>query len=136
MDDKKILMETIEIPVRWGDMDALGHVNAAVYFTYFEQARVTMMAKFGHSVKFGEQGPVVITSGCEFLKQLYFPNTVLLKVYIAEPGRSSFMTYYDVMTKDEPETFYARGYGKVVWVNYKEEKSIPLPESIMKFFNE
>lgn len=33
-----------EIQIRWGDMDALGHVNNAVYLTYLEQARVQYMA--------------------------------------------------------------------------------------------
>ncbi len=38
-EDKKLVHESI-ISVRWGDMDALGHVNNAVYFRYIEQARV------------------------------------------------------------------------------------------------
>ena len=36
---------TVEVPVAWGDMDALGHVNNAVYFRYFETARIRFFAE-------------------------------------------------------------------------------------------
>ena len=38
---------TVEIPVAWGDMDAMGHVNNAVYFRYFETARISCFADLG-----------------------------------------------------------------------------------------
>ena len=44
-EEKKLVHESI-IPVRWGDMDALGHVNNAVYFRYIEQARVNWLDSF------------------------------------------------------------------------------------------
>ena len=34
----------LDIPVRWGDMDALGHVNNIMYFRYFEQVRIRGMS--------------------------------------------------------------------------------------------
>ena len=34
------LVYTTRIPVRWGDMDALGHVNNTVYYRYMEQRKV------------------------------------------------------------------------------------------------
>ncbi len=30
---------TVELPVQWGDMDAFGHVNNAVYLRWFESRR-------------------------------------------------------------------------------------------------
>ncbi len=38
--DKTFVHETI-IPLRWGDMDAFGHVNNTLYFRYMEQAVFT-----------------------------------------------------------------------------------------------
>jgi len=37
-DDKKLVHEAI-IPLRWGDMDAFGHINNTLYFRYMEQGR-------------------------------------------------------------------------------------------------
>ena len=36
----RLLVHTSRLPIRWGDMDALGHVNNTVYFRYMEQARI------------------------------------------------------------------------------------------------
>jgi hypothetical protein len=36
-----------EVEVRWGDMDAQGHVNNAVYFTYCETARIKLLRSIG-----------------------------------------------------------------------------------------
>ena len=38
-DDKKLTHEMV-IPIRWGDMDAMGHVNNTIYFRYFEIVRL------------------------------------------------------------------------------------------------
>jgi acyl-CoA thioester hydrolase len=40
MEHRKKLVHVTHIPIRWGDMDAYGHVNNTVYFRYMEQARV------------------------------------------------------------------------------------------------
>ena len=47
-ESKKLVYEMV-IPIRWGDMDALGHVNHALAFTYFEEARDAFLAERGIS---------------------------------------------------------------------------------------
>ncbi|MBM3384043.1 MAG: acyl-CoA thioesterase, partial [Betaproteobacteria bacterium] len=41
MDEKRTLAHVERIPIRWGDMDAMGHVNNTVYFRFMEQARIS-----------------------------------------------------------------------------------------------
>ena len=55
---------TLELPVLWGDMDALRHVNNARYFAWFEAARIAYFERIGASlpgagatVGLGEVGP-------------------------------------------------------------------------------
>jgi len=43
----KKLVYTMRFPVRWGDMDAMGHVNNTVYFRYLESARIEWMVLVG-----------------------------------------------------------------------------------------
>ena len=45
MSEHKKLVHTERIPVRWGDMDAMGHVNNTVYFRYMEQTRICWFEK-------------------------------------------------------------------------------------------
>jgi acyl-ACP thioesterase len=50
MQSQRKLVQTSLIPIRWGDMDAYGHVNNTVYFRYMEQARVEYLEKLGFKV--------------------------------------------------------------------------------------
>ena len=70
-EDKKLVHESI-IPVRWGDMDALGHVNNAVYFRYIEQARVNWLDSFGLKVTKGDAGVVVVNAFCNFFSKFAY----------------------------------------------------------------
>ena len=45
--ENKRLLHTVTTPIRWGDMDAMGHVNNTVYFRYMEQARIEWLESFG-----------------------------------------------------------------------------------------
>ena len=40
----KKLVHTLQMPIRWGDMDAMGHVNNTLYFRYLETARIAWFA--------------------------------------------------------------------------------------------
>lgn len=122
-----------DIPVRWGDMDAYGHVNNTLYFRYFEEARFMWMLEKGIPLK-SDTHPVVVTIGCTFLRPIFHPETLRIDVFISEPGRSSFMVKYKVYTASQPETPAAEGYSKVVWVSSVDGRSVPLPELVRGWF--
>src|SRR5262245_59570838 len=128
--DKKTLTHEMVIPIRWGDMDAMGHVNNTIYFQYLEIVRVEWLYSVLGALGPTGEGPVVVTAFCNFLKQLKFPGSLLAKHYIANAGRSSFETYMTLERTDEPGVLYATGGAKTVWVNYREGKSVPLPDRI------
>ena len=122
-----------EIPVRWGDMDAYGHVNNTLYFRYFEEARFQWMLDKGIPLK-SDTHPVVVTIGCTFMRPIFHPETLRIDVYISEPGRSSFMVTYKVYTASQPDVPAAEGYSKVVWVSSVDGKSVPLPDPVRAWF--
>lgn len=118
------------IPVRWGDMDAYGHVNNTVYFRYYEQARVEWLAHVGYRTAPTEEGaPVIINAECTFLRPVTYPATVEVKLFLGEPGRSSVMTWYELRCVGE-EMLYATGYAKIVWFNPRTGQSIPIPDPL------
>lgn len=124
------LVHTSLIPVRWGDMDALGHVNNTVYFRYAEQARIDWLASLGHDdIVEAEEGPVIVNASCTFLKPITFPATVEVRTLIGRPGRSSLPTFYEMRCVGD-DTLYAEGAAKIVWWNPRTGKSLPLPDSI------
>ncbi|MBL8406664.1 MAG: acyl-CoA thioesterase, partial [Candidatus Accumulibacter sp.] len=68
------LVQTSLIPIRWGDMDAYGHVNNTIYFRYMEQVRVEYLEKLGFRVMPRGSAPVIINASCTFLVPLNYPG--------------------------------------------------------------
>ncbi|WP_293265682.1 acyl-CoA thioesterase [Neptunomonas sp.] len=128
--DNKKLIYSCEIPVRWGDMDAYGHVNNAMYMRYLEEARVQLLAKMGATMDGSGIDPVVINVGCTFMSPVVYPATLRIDCYVSEPGRSSFMTLYDIYNTNDTTQAVSNGYAKVVWMDHHKGKSVPLPTKI------
>ncbi|MBR9865957.1 MAG: acyl-CoA thioesterase [Oceanospirillales bacterium] len=126
----RTLLHECEIAVRWGDMDAYGHVNNALYMRYLEEARVQFLASIGADMSGNGTDPVIINVGCTFLRPVSYPATVIIKSYVGEIGRSSFMVWYEVSTTDNPDQLCSEGYSKVVWMDHQTGRSVPLPEMI------
>lgn len=124
---------TCVMPIRWGDMDAMGHVNNTVYFRYLEQARIEWFESIGRNGRDGNgHGPVLINAHMTFLKQLRYPGDIECRVYAGQLGRSSFETKIEVRRTDLPDVVWAEGGAKVVWCDYAVEKSVPVPEEIRR----
>ena len=128
-DQKKLTLEMV-IPIRWGDMDAMGHVNNTLYFRYMEIVRIEWLHKIGGKPDPAGEGPVIVNAFCNFIKQLEYPGDVLARHYIGDLGRSSFNTYITLERTDAPGVIYATGGAKTVWVNFPKQKSVPLPQDV------
>jgi len=132
MSDKK-QVHVMRQAIRWGDMDAFGHVNNTVYFRYMESARIAFLEQAAGDLDVQGHGPVIVTAYCTFLKQLKYPGDIEIRSYAGPGGRSSFELTHEIRMVDadgNADVVYAEGGGKVVWVNFAAEKSVPLPESL------
>lgn len=116
------------VPLRWGDMDAMGHINNTLYFRYMEICRLDWIFKLGGATDLSGQGPVIVNAFCNFLRQLEFPGDVRVSLLVANPGRSSFESYHRIERVDEPGQPYAEGGARVVWTDYRQRKSAPMPD--------
>jgi acyl-CoA thioester hydrolase len=125
--DKKLTHQMV-IPMRWGDMDAMGHVNNTVYFRYFEIIRVQWLHEVGGAPDPSGQGPVIVNAFCNFLKQLEYPGDLLARHYVANLGRTSFDTFITLERTDSPGVICAEGGSTTVWVDFPAGKSVPVPD--------
>jgi acyl-CoA thioester hydrolase len=129
--EKKEVHRT-RIVVRWGDMDAMGHVNNTVYFRYLEQARVEWLETMGLPPEPMGSGPVVINAHCTFIRQLKYPATIEVRTLVGPPGRSSFQAVQEIReigADGAPEEeLTSLGGAKIVWVDSNIGKSVPLPD--------
>lgn len=125
-----VLLTTTEMRVRWGDMDAYGHVNNAMYMRYLEEARCQMLGDLDIPLEGNRIAPVVINVGCTFLKPVVYPDTLTIRCYGSEPGRSSFMSTYEVFSEALGGEKVSEGYGKLVWMDHEKGCSVPLPDHV------
>ena len=125
--EKKLTHEMV-IPIRWGDMDAMGHVNNTLYFRYFEVARLEWLQRVGALPAPQGEGPVIVNAFCNFIRQVEFPGDLLARHYVTNPGRSSFDTYITLERTDLPGVRCAEGGAKTVWTDAATRKSAPLPD--------
>jgi acyl-CoA thioester hydrolase len=130
------LLHVARLAVRWGDMDALGHVNNAWYFKYMEQARIAWFDALGIPMVQDNQGPVLVTASCTFLRPIVYPAEIEVAIYGDTPGRSSFNVHHVIHKADDPDTRYAEGDTKVVWFDHTAGRSVPVPEHIRRHLAE
>ncbi len=131
-DTPRRLLHTTRMPIRWGDMDAYGHVNNTVYFRYAEQARIEWLEGCGYGVgPEHEDAPVIINASCTFLVPLTYPGTVEVRTFVGHIGRSSFTSHFEMRVEGD-DTLYAEGASKIVWMMPATGKSVPLPETLRR----
>ena len=127
------LVHTETMVMRWGDMDAMMHVNNTVYFRYMEQARISWIETWGVGTTAGDpEGPVIANASCQFRRPLRYPGGVEVRVYAGKVGRSSLPTYYEMRRTDDPETIYATGDALFVWFSNTTGKPAVFPEAVRR----
>lgn len=129
METQRKLVHTSLIPLRWGDMDAYGHVNNTLYFRYMEQIRVEYLEQLGFKIRPEGKVPVIINASCTFLVPLNYPGLVEIKMYCGLPGRSSIPTHYEIRLQGDA-MLYATGDSKIVWMEMATGKSVPIPDDL------
>lgn len=113
-----------EMPVRWGDLDALNHVNNTVYFRYMEEARVNCMLACGIYGQETSRDIVLASVTCDFLKPIVWPAALLVETRLVRMGRSSLEFEVEIHVKGE-EGACARSRNVIVGIDTATGRSSP-----------
>ena len=116
------------IDTRFADFDMMGHVNNAVYFTYFEVAR-TKYWKQAIQWDWKKTGVVIAKASIEYLKPVVLADRLSVYVRTSRIGKSSFdLEYLLIKLVDGHEAICAKGKTICVAFDYGNKVSIPIPE--------
>jgi acyl-CoA thioester hydrolase len=127
MSHERKLVYTTRVPIRWGDMDAMGHVNNTVYFRYMEQTRIEWLYACAQRLgvdAYDDEGPVIVNASCTFHVPLTYPGEAEIRMFVGLAGKSSVESYYEISMGGRK---HAEGAAKLVWIDLKTAKSAPLP---------
>ena len=122
---------TVDIPVAWGDMDALGHVNNIVYFRYFETARMALVEQVGYGDRELQagMGPILASTDCRFRIPLEYPDTVTAAAWVEDVESDRFVMRYALFSHGR-QGLAAEGSGRIVSYDYGRNCKAPLPDAI------
>jgi acyl-CoA thioester hydrolase len=123
----------VTFPVAWGEMDANRHVNNAVYFRYFENARLEYFRRLDWFVFEQETGvgPILHSTNARFRKPLSYPDTVSAAVKVSSVADDRFVMDYAVVSHNL-SAVAADGQGIIVTYHYKEGKKVRIPEELRR----
>jgi acyl-CoA thioester hydrolase len=117
------------VQLRWGDMDALGHVNNVKFFTFDESARLAFFSELMRDdARFWKDyGMILARIECDFLAQLKPPGTLDVGFRLTRLGRSSLHTEAGMYFKGQ---CMAITRAVVVWFDYVDNCPLPLPVDV------
>ena len=118
---------TIEFPVHWGEMDALGHVNHTRFLVWMESARIALFEQIGLMAQGQpEVGPILANINVDYLAPVHHPATIVCGTRVTGLGNTSFTLEYGVSLNDRPDILVARASSVIVLVNYVEGRKVKL----------
>jgi acyl-CoA thioester hydrolase len=119
----------VEIQLRWRDLDALGHVNNAVFVTYLEVARVAYFQAMYGKVETLDFNFILARIEVDFLSPVVMDDLPICRIGIHEAGHKSFTFRYLLESRKDGRAL-ARGTSVQVCYDYAKGRTIPLPEKM------
>ena len=113
-----------DVDVRFRDIDAMGHVNNAVYATYLEEARTAYFDEV-LDASLADVDTVLANVSLEFRRPVELGDDVTVGVRVPELGRSSIPMEYEVRADGE---IAATGEAVQVAVDGETGESRPIPD--------
>jgi acyl-CoA thioester hydrolase len=114
------------IEVRFSDLDAYNHVNNAIYLTYLETARTKIFKNLFRDLS--RQGIllILVRAECHYKSPIQLYDQVVVTLWIAATGKSSFEIEYEV--HDGQGKIFATARTTMVCFDSEKKRVIPLPE--------
>jgi acyl-CoA thioester hydrolase len=123
----------VPLQIRWRDLDALGHVNNAVYLTYFEQARMGYIGAIaGDMALVDSRTPlprdfqfILAEVTCHYRSPATLEDRLMVEIWVSKVGRKSFVFEYR-LTDERSGRLVAEGSSTQVWYSVVAHRSAHL----------
>lgn len=122
----------VEIPVQWGDMDAMQHVNNIMYLRYMESSRIkffTDVLKIGFSPD--GVGAILAEIHCKYKFPLTYPDTVIAASRILPDSMDEYsVKIQHTIVSIKHQRVAAEGIARIVFYDYLEKRKAMIPEAV------
>lgn len=119
----------IKLPLRidWSEMDLFGHVNNVSYFKYIQASRVNYWEAAGLT-DFREThiGPILLSTGCQFIKPLHYPGSIIIQARIEFIKNTSFGIHHQIL--NDQGDICAEAHDVIVMYDFKKNEKVAVSE--------
>jgi acyl-CoA thioester hydrolase len=117
-----------EIEVIFRDVDAMGHVNNAVFFTYMETARIKYVTQVFEKTDLLDLPLILVKAECNYHSPALLGEILVAGIGLTRFGRSSFDLAYRIEVKNG--RLIASGHTVQVMYDYHSRSAFPIPDDI------
>jgi acyl-CoA thioester hydrolase len=128
--NKEFMIQPYQPEIRFSDIDAMGHVNNAVYLSYFEQARIHFFSQWlEQEWNWNTAGILVARNEVDYKKPLFLTDKVHISVAVQHIGTRSFTLLYKVeRINNGASDLCSTGASVLVCFNAQTQQTTPIPE--------
>ncbi|MCA9168865.1 MAG: acyl-CoA thioesterase [Planctomycetales bacterium] len=121
----------MELPVLWGDMDPLQHVNNTRFFRWFESSRVAYLDQAITGTELAPKGvaPILAAINCNYRKQVFYPDTITVGARVSRLGNSSFTMQHHVVSHRHGK-LAAEGDSVIVMFDYQAQRPVRISAEV------
>ncbi|MGQ0561755.1 MAG: acyl-CoA thioesterase [Gemmatimonadota bacterium] len=124
----KELRYTHRTPVRFRDLDAMGHAHHTLPIIYFEEARAAYWREVAGRPAVGDIDYVLAEVKVQFKQRIWYPGTITVRAGVTHVGHASFMMRYELV--DEEGVILATGESVQVMYDYATGRSKPMSPEV------
>jgi acyl-CoA thioester hydrolase len=122
----------LRIPVAWGDMDALGHVNNTIYLRWFESVRIAWWERIPITPRLQSQGlgPILARTSIDYRRPVKYPDTFEVSCTTLRVGGKSATLSYRVTSSAQDGALVAEGETVVALFDYLRNATAPIDDEL------
>ena len=125
-----------EVHSRWMDNDAYGHINNAVYYSFFDTAiNRYLIERNVLDIANSETIGLVIETQCQYFAPIVYPDLIHVGLKVTHLGNSSVKYEVAIFTNDD-DVASALGHFVHVYVDRKTNKPTPIPQNVRDVLQE
>jgi acyl-CoA thioester hydrolase len=120
---------SIDVEVRWRDLDAFNHVNNASYLGYVEEARVRWFKSLSTDWAGETSAPILAAVAMNYRRPMGWPESIRVELFVERLGNKSVTIGHRIVSTTQSDLLYADGNAVMVWVG-RDGQTVPLPDAI------
>jgi len=121
---------TLKLRLDWSEMDLFGHINNVMYFKYIQASRVNYWEHVGFMSRYFVEkiGPILVSSGCQFSKPLFYPDNITVEVRIEFIKTTSIGLHHRILNgKNE---ICAEAHDVIVLYDFHKNEKVAIPQEL------